>query len=97
MKVKKIEWHQVASEYELELSTELLEQIYPEHSPEEIEQLIEDINSGDAVVEDIVNDAMDNDVELEWDHTYDDWWTSRKGGFEVTYEVNTDTNFVDRD
>ena len=26
------------------------------------------------------------DVDIDWDHQYDDWWTSRKGGYEVTYE-----------
>lgn len=97
MKIVKKEWHQVSSEYELELSVELLEQIYPDHTPEEIDKLIQDINSGDVVVEDIINDAMDNDVELEWNHTYDDWWTDRKGGYEITYEVNSPTNFVERD
>lgn len=95
--VVKKEWHQVTSAYELEFDAELLSEIYPDKSEEEIQELLADIEIGDVIVDDVVSDAMDNDVELEWDHTDDDWWTDRKGGYEVTYEVNSDTNFVDRD
>ena len=35
----------------------------------------------------IMQDAADNNVDIEWDRDYDDWWTDRKGGYEVTYEV----------
>lgn len=93
VKVVKKEWHQVSSEFELEFDTYLLGRIYPDKSEEEIEELLADIESGDVIVDDIVSDAMDNDVELEWDHTYDDWWTDRKGGYEITYDVNSPNNF----
>lgn len=92
MVVKK-EWHQVTSEYELEFDSDLLSEIYPDKSEEEIEELLADIESGDVIVDDVISDAMDNNVDLEWDRTYDDWWTERKGGFDVTYEVNSPTNF----
>lgn len=86
--VVKHEWHQVDSQFELEFDSALLSEIYPDHSEEEIEQLLADIENGDADIDTIVIDAMDNDVELEWNHVDDDWWTHRKGGYDVTYEVN---------
>jgi hypothetical protein len=93
VQVVKKEWHQVSSEFNLEFDIELLEQVYPDKDLEELEALLKDIESGDVIVDDIVSDAMDNDVDLEWNHEYDDWWTHRKGGYEVTYEVNSPTNF----
>lgn len=88
--VVKHEWHQVDSQFELEFGAELLSEIYPDHSEEEINQLLNDIENGDADIDTIVIDAMDNNIDLEWDPVYDDWWTQRKGGFDVTYEVKDD-------
>ena len=85
--VVKHEWHHVDSQFELDFDSELLSEIYPDLSEEEIEQLLTDLQNGDADIDDIVADAINNDVDLEWDRTYDDWWTERKGGFDVTYEV----------
>ena len=85
--VVKHEWHKVDSQFELEFDTELLSEIYPDLSEEEIDKLLTDLENGEADIDDIVTDAMDNNVDLEWDRTYDDWWTERKGGFDVTYEV----------
>lgn len=86
----KHEWHQVDSQFELEFDADLLSEIYPDSSEEEINQLLVDIENGEADIDDIINAAMDNNVDLEWDRVYDDWWTERKGGFEVTYEVKDD-------
>lgn len=88
--VVKHEWHQVDSQFELEFDAELLSEIYPDHSEEEINQLLNDIENGDADIDTIVIDAMDNNIDLEWDPVYDDWWTHRKGGFDITYEVKDD-------
>lgn len=85
--VVKHEWHQVDSQFELEFDSELLSEIYPDLSEEEIDKLLDDLENGEADIDTIVTDAMDNNVDLEWDRTYDDWWTERKGGFDVTYEV----------
>lgn len=85
--IVKHEWHQVDSQFELDFDAALLSEIYPDSSEEEIEQLLTDLQNGDADIDDIVSDAINNDVELEWDHTYDDWWTDRKGGYDITYEV----------
>jgi len=34
----------------------------------------------------VLDDANENDVDIEWEFQYDDCWTDRKGGYEVTYE-----------
>lgn len=85
--IVKHEWHQVDSQFELNFDIDLLSEIYPDLPEEELEQFLVDLKNGDVEIDTIVADAMDNDVELEWNPVYDDWWTSRKGGFEVTYEV----------
>ena len=41
----------------------------------------------------IINDAYDNDIDIEWDHQYDDCWTDRKGGYDVTYEYGDDDSW----
>jgi len=36
----------------------------------------------------VIEDAWTNDIDLDWDWLdEDDWWTDRKGGYDVTYEV----------
>ena len=86
----KHEWHQVDSQFALELDEATLAEIYPDLDEDELSSKMTQIEAGEIDIEDLVNDAMDNDVELEWDRTYDDWWTERKGGFEVTYELGED-------
>jgi hypothetical protein len=86
----KHEYHQVDSQFALELDEATLAEIYPDLDEDEVTSLMTQIEAGEIDIEDLVNDAMDNDVELEWDRTYDDWWTERKGGFEVTYELGDD-------
>jgi hypothetical protein len=86
----KHEWHQVDSQFAIDLDETLLAEIYPDLDEDELSSKMAQIEAGEIDIEDLVNDAMDNDVELEWDRTYDDWWTERKGGFEVTYELGDD-------
>ena len=83
----KHEWHQVDSQFEIELDEALLSEIYPELDEDEISEKLAQIESGEISIEEIVEEASDNNVDLEWDRTYDDWWTERKGGYEVTYEL----------
>lgn len=85
--IVKKEWHQVCSEFSYDLTLDVLQEIYPDKDDEELEQLLKDIEEGNEDIEQIVIDAMDNDVEIEWNHVDDDWWTHRKGGYEVTYEL----------
>ena len=88
MRVMKSEWHQVESQYVIDLDENLLAEIYPECDDEEIQEKIEALEKGELDIEDVMNDAWIQGVELDWDHEYDDWWTSRKGGYEVTYKID---------
>ena len=83
----KHEWHQVDSQFAIELDEALLSEIYPDLDEDEISEKLAQIESGEISVDEIVEEALNNNVDLEWDRTYDDWWTERKGGYEVTYEL----------
>ena len=89
----KHEWHQVDSQFALELTKDMLEEIYPEYDEDELEKLWQEVESGDADIDEIINDAWNNDVELEWERQYDDWWTDRKGGYEITYEYGDEDSW----
>lgn len=86
--VVKSEWHQVERRYGIQIDADVLSEIYPDYEEEDIESLIQGLQSGEESIDDIINDAWENDVELDWEWLdEDDWWTDRKGGYEVTYEV----------
>lgn len=86
--IVKSEWHQVERRYGLEIDEEVLQQIYPDFTDEEISETLEQIKSGEISVETLLDDAESNGVPLDFDWLdEDDWWTDRKGGYEVTYEV----------
>lgn len=87
MKITKIEHHSVNWHYKYEIDEEKLAEIYPDLTEEEITQLLKNLESGDASLEDVINDAWENSIEMEWEFDYDDVWTDRKGGYDITYEV----------
>lgn len=89
----KHEWHQVDAQFAYELDADTLSEIYPDLDEDEIAAKLQEIENGEVSVEDIVSDALDNDVEIEWDRQYDDWWTDRKGGYEVTFEVGDESSW----
>lgn len=91
--IVKHEWHQVDCQYAYELTKDILEEIYPDLDEDELEKLWQQVESGEADIDDIINDAWGNDVDIEWDHQYDDNWTMRKGGYEVTYEYGDDDSW----
>ena len=83
--IVKSEWHQVEKRYSAEINEEALKRIYPDKDDDEITQMLLDIESGTADVDTIMGDSFG---EIDWDWLdEDDWWTDRKGGYEVTYEV----------
>lgn len=87
--IVKSEWHQVEKRYGVELDLELLQDIYPDKEEEELMQLHSDILAGNASIDDVIADATDSGVDIDWwwlDE--DDWITDRKGGYEVTYSVD---------
>jgi len=83
----KHEWHQVDSQFAIELDEELLSEIYPDLNEDEITEKLAKVESGEISVDEIVEAAVDNGVDLDWDRAHDDWWTERKGGYEITYEL----------
>ena len=93
----KHEWHHTDVQYALELDEDLLAEIYPEMSNEEVDSLLKEIENGNVDLEDVINEAENNGVELEWDHQYDDMWTMRKGGYDVTYEVGDENSWYTPD
>ena len=84
--IVKSEWHQVERQYSYEFDDDLLSEIYPEHTEEEIQEIIQQLESGDLDPESVVDEAYEQGVDIEWDHVDDEWWTDRKGGYEVTYK-----------
>jgi len=88
VKVVKSEWHQVEKVYGSVFDIDLLREIYSDKEEDELQVILDGIEDGTYDVDDVINDAYENDVDIEWDYLdQDDWWTDRKGGYEVTYKV----------
>lgn len=86
--VVKSEWHQVEKRYGIEIDANLLSEIYPDLDENEIESKLAALEAGEEDVEEVINEAWNNNVDIEWDHlNNDDWWTDRKGGYDITYAV----------
>jgi hypothetical protein len=92
--IVKHEWHSHDRQYAIELDADLLQEIYPDLDEDEIVQKLTDIQSGEVDFEEVINDAYENDVEIEWEFQYDDCWTDRKGGYDITYELGDDSSWV---
>jgi hypothetical protein len=93
--IVKHEWHSHDRQYAIELDETLLSEIYPELDEDEIAEKLKQIEDGELDFEEVLNDAYDNDVEIEWDFQYDDCWTDRKGGYDVTYELGDESSWVE--
>jgi hypothetical protein len=91
--IVKHEWHQHDRQYAIEIDEDLLSEIYPDLDEDEIAQKLADIESGEIDYEEVLDDASNNDVEIEWEFQYDDCWTDRKGGYDVTYELGDESSW----
>lgn len=89
----KHEWHSVDSQFAYELTTEVLAEIYPDLDENELEEILNQIENGEITVDEVIDEAYNNDVEIEWDRQYDDWYTERKGGYDVTYELGDENSW----
>jgi hypothetical protein len=88
MRIIKSEWHSVERRYGAEIDEDTLNDIYPDATVEEIEMKMLDLASGDLSIETVINDAWEEGIDIEWGWLdEDDWWTDRKGGYDVTYGV----------
>jgi len=95
--IVKHEWHQVDAQFAYDLDAEKLSEIYPDLDEDEITAMLERIEAGEEDIEDIINEAWNNDVDIDWDRQYDDWWTDRKGGYDITYELGDEDSWVTPD
>jgi hypothetical protein len=91
--IVKHEWHQVDSQFAVEIDEDTLREIYPDLDDDEITAMMQQLENQELDVDQLVQDAWDNDVELEWDRQYDDWWTDRKGGYDITYEYGDENSW----
>ena len=91
--IVKHEWHQHDRQYAIEIDEALLSEIYPDKEEDEIKVILDGIADGTYDYEDVINDAYENDVEIEWEFQYDDCWTDRKGGYDVTYELGDEDSW----
>ena len=88
IRVVKSEWHQVEKRYGLLITRYELDDIYPESSEEENDKLWQQLIDNDFDFEELRQDAEIQEVWLDWEWLdEDDWWTDRKGGYDVTYAV----------
>ena len=85
--VVKHEWHRVDSQFTFNFTEEILSEIYPDLDDVDINQMLHDLETGEIDPETIANSALENGIEIEWQREYDDWYTDRKGGYDVTYEL----------
>jgi hypothetical protein len=91
MRVIKSEWHQVEKRYAIDIDENLINEIYQDATVEEVEEIIRQLQEGELEASSVIEDAWTNDVTIDWDWLdEDDWWTDRKGGYDVTYEVAND-------
>jgi uncharacterized protein YciU (UPF0263 family) len=89
VQVVKSEWHQVEKRYGLDIDRDVFGEIYCDIEDEaEIDLMYLQFENGDIHPEEVIQKAWDEGVDLDWDWLdEDDWWTDRKGGYEVTYKV----------
>jgi hypothetical protein len=87
MRIIKSEWHQVEKRYAIDIDENVINEIYEDATVEEIEEIMRQLKEGELDVSTVIEDASSNDVDFDWDWLdEDDWWTDRKGGYDVTYE-----------
>ena len=87
MRIIKSEWHSVERRYAIDINEDLINEIYEDATVEEVEEIVRQLKEGELDVSTVIEDAWTNDVTIDWDWLdEDDWWTDRKGGYDVTYE-----------
>jgi hypothetical protein len=90
MIITKVEHHSVNWHYQAEIDEDLLAEIYPDLDDEEIDEILDELNSGERVIDGIIEAARENDVDIDWSLDFEDVWTDRKGGYDITYEIESE-------
>jgi len=88
MRIIKSEWHQVEKRYSIDIDIDDIAEVYPENTDEENQAVLDKLASGEMTWEEFEEAADEEGAYYDWEWLdEDDWWTDRKGGYEVTYEV----------
>lgn len=87
-RVIKSEWHRVEKRYDIILDEDLISEVYPEMDEDEVAERLRELVDGEYLFEDFEEDAIQQGVYFEWEWLdEDDWYDDRKGGYDITYEV----------
>jgi hypothetical protein len=87
----KVEHHQVNYHYKVLFEYDQLVELYTNHpfvsTKKEIKDIWNRMKGGDeGQISQVMNDAF-GEIDIEWDAEYEDNWTDRKGGYDITYGV----------
>ena len=89
----KSEWHQVERQYGIEIDLQYVRDLFLEHGETEegCQALFDKLVSGEMDGGDLEDYGYetypDSFFSMDWDWLdNDDWWTDRKGGYDVTYK-----------
>lgn len=85
--LQKVEYHTVHRYYQCYVNIDKLRQIFPDALEDDLEYMLVQLAEED---EDVINTIVEADFEygyLEFEHEDDDWWSDRKGGYDIEYDV----------
>ena len=82
-----VEHHQVNYHYKFVLNVNVIKDIYGIDEYEAL-NILDGVRSGEITVDRIMADASTASVDIDWEPDGEDNWTSRKGGYDVTYKIN---------
>lgn len=87
VEVGMVEHHQVNYHYKFVLNVDVIKGIYGIDEDRALE-ILNGVISGEITVDRIMADASSASVDIDWEFDGEDNWTSRKGGYDVTYKIN---------
>lgn len=72
----------------VEIDRDLFGEIYSDIEDEaEIDLMYLQFESGELSIEEVLQEARDQNIDIDWDFSHDDLWTDRKGGYDISYEL----------
>ena len=86
VKIYKSEWHQIEKRYVAEIDEDLVNELYPDNTKKKNKEILKGFKDGTTDIDEFMGDAF-GEIDIDWEHEYDDLWTDRKGGYDITYEV----------
>ena len=86
VKIYKSEWHQIEKKYVAEIDEDLVNELYPDNTKKKNKEILKGFKDGTTDIDEFMGDAF-GEIDIDWEHEYDDLWTDRKGGYDITYEV----------